>query len=115
DNKEDENKYAENAITNLLSELSKLGSSKQNIEICLVGGANVLRKENDTVANNLILNIFEITEQKKLTVKETSLGGYERRSATLNLSSGLVSFTVGDSTEKKLYEYFAEKNKEDNQ
>ncbi|NPD48298.1 MULTISPECIES: chemotaxis protein CheD, partial [unclassified Lentimicrobium] len=42
DNKEDENKYAENAITNLLSELSKLGSSKQNIEICLVGGANVL-------------------------------------------------------------------------
>ncbi|NPD48154.1 hypothetical protein, partial [Lentimicrobium sp. S6] len=115
DNKEDENKYAENAITNLLSELSKLGSSKQNIEICLVGGANVLKNENDTVANNLILYIFETIKQKKLIVKETSLGGYERRSATLNLSSGLVNFTVGDSIEKKLWEFSGEKNKDDNQ
>ncbi|MBC8490483.1 MAG: chemotaxis protein CheD [Bacteroidetes bacterium] len=115
EDKAEENKYAENAIENLLDELKKSGSNKANIEICLVGGANVLRKENDTIANNLILSVFEITEQKKLTVKETSLGGYERRSATLNLSSGLVSFTVGDSIEKKLWEFFAKKNKEDNQ
>lgn len=42
--KAEENKYAENAITNLISELKLLGASKTNIEICLIGGANVLRK-----------------------------------------------------------------------
>ncbi|MBI9069164.1 MAG: hypothetical protein JEZ09_17845 [Salinivirgaceae bacterium] len=105
DDKAEENKYAENAIENLLDELKKSGSKNANIEICLVGGANVLKKENDTIADNLIFSIFKIMKQKKLSIKKTSLGGYERRSATLNLSSGIVNYTVGDSTEKKLCEF----------
>jgi len=51
-------------IENLLDTLKSLGSKKANIEICLVGGANVLRKENDTTADNLIFSIFEMMEQK---------------------------------------------------
>jgi len=47
-----------------LDTLKSLGSKKANIEICLVGGANVLRKENDTTADNLIFSIFEMMEQK---------------------------------------------------
>ena len=47
------NKYAENAITNLLDKFKNLGVPKTNIEICLVGGANVLRKESDNIANHL--------------------------------------------------------------
>jgi len=103
--KAEENKYVENAIENLLDELKSLGSKKANIEICLVGGANVLRKENDTTADNLIFSIFEMMEQKKLSIKRTSLGGYERRAATLNLSSGVVNYTVGDSIEMKLWKF----------
>jgi len=45
EDKAKENKYAENAIENLLDELKSLGSNKANIEICLLGGANVLRKK----------------------------------------------------------------------
>ncbi|MBW1613189.1 MAG: chemotaxis protein CheD [Deltaproteobacteria bacterium] len=99
------NKYAENAITNLINELKNLGASKTNIEICLVGGANVLRKKNDSIADYLINSIFEILKKKKLNVIASSLGGYERRTATLHLSSGVVNFTIGDSVEKKLYQF----------
>ncbi len=57
-NKEDENKYAKNAIVNLLFEISEQGAVITNIEFCFVGGANVLRKENDTVADDLINSVF---------------------------------------------------------
>ncbi|OQX80823.1 MAG: hypothetical protein B6D64_02750 [Bacteroidetes bacterium 4484_276] len=105
--KGNDNKYAENAITNLIDELKHLGVPKKNIEICLVGGANVLRKESDNIAGHLIISIFEILKKKKLNVIKASLGGYERRTAKLNLSSGIVNFTVGDSVEKKLWKFTA--------
>ena len=106
--KGNDNKYAENAIANLTDEIKNLGVSQKNIEICLVGGANVLRKENDNIANKLIVSIIEILKKKKLNVAKSSLGGYERRTATLNLNSGIVNFTVGDSLEKKLWKFTAE-------
>jgi len=103
--KTEENKYSENAIENLLSELISLGSKQANIEICLLGGANVLRKENDTIADNLIFSIFEILERKKLSIKKTSLGGFERRTAKLCLYSGIVTFTLGDKSEAELFNF----------
>ena len=107
--KGNDNKYAENAIANLIDELKILGVSKKNIEICLVGGANVLRKENDNIANSLIVSIYEILEKNNLSVIASSLDGYERRTAKLNLSLGVVNFTIGDSLENKLYQFTAEK------
>ena len=105
ENKLEENKYAENAIENLLLELNHKGASKIKTEICLVGGANVLKRDNDTIADNLIFSIFEIVKQKKLTIKKTSLGGYERRTAKLNLDTGTVTYTIGDKKEEELFNY----------
>jgi len=65
----------------------------------------VLRKENDTTADNLIFSIFEMIEQKKLSIKKTSLGGYERRAAKLTLHSGIVTFTLGDKSEEELFNF----------
>jgi len=107
EDKPEENKYAENAIENLLDALKSSGSNKANIEICLVGGANVLRKENDTIADNLIFSIFEIMERKKLSIKKTSIGGYERRTAKLWLHSGRVTFTLGDKSEEELFNFIS--------
>ena len=107
--KGNDNKYAENAIANLIDELKNLGVTRKNIEICLVGGANVLRKEDDNIADYLINSIYDILKKKKLNITKSSLGGYERRSTTLNLNSGVVNFTVGDSVENKLYQFTAEK------
>jgi len=106
--KTEENKYAENAIENLLDALKSLGSKKANIEICLVGGANVLRKENDTIADNLIFSILEILERKNLSIKTTSLGGYERRTAKLILHLEIVTFTLGDKSEAELYNFITD-------
>ncbi|MEA1972476.1 MAG: chemotaxis protein CheD [Candidatus Cloacimonadota bacterium] len=112
EDKAEENKYAENAIENLLNKLKSIGSKKANIETCLVGGANVLRKENDTTADNLIFSIFEIIKQKNLNIKRTSLGGYERRTANLHLRSGVVTFTLGDKSEEELFNFFPETQEE---
>ena len=103
--KAEENKYAENAIENLLDAFNNLACNKANIEICLIGGANVLRKENDTTADNLIFSIFEILEQKKLCIKRTALGGYERRTAKLTLHSGIVTYTLGDNSAAELFNF----------
>jgi len=100
--KGNDNKYAENATANLIDELKNLSVPKKNIKICLVSGANVLRKENDNIADHLIISVYDILKKKKLNVITSSLGGYERRTAKLNLRSGIVNFTVGDSVEKKL-------------
>lgn len=64
EDKADENKYAQNAIENLFNELKSINSNIANIEFCLVGGANVLKKDNDIIADNLILSIFEIMDKK---------------------------------------------------
>lgn len=107
ESKLEENKYAENAIANLLMELKLLGAAKTSIEICLVGGANVLRKENDTIAKNVVSCIFETLEKINIMIKETSLGGYERRTAKLCVHSGIVTFTIGDKNEEELYNFIA--------
>lgn len=104
-NKSEENKYAENSIDNLLSQLKLKGASDKKTEVCLVGGANVLKRENDTIANSLVFCILEIVKQKKLNVKKTALGGFERRMAKLNLQSGVVSFSVGDNAEEELFNF----------
>jgi chemotaxis protein CheD len=101
------NKYAENAIDNLLDEFEALGSRCSNIEICLVGGANVLKKENDTIADDLIFSVFEIVMQRNLRIRRTSLGGFERRTATLFLHSGIVTFKLGDKNEQELFNFIS--------
>ena len=107
--KGNDNKYAENIIANLIDELTDLGALKTNIEICLVGGANVLKRKINNIGNNLIESIYEILKKKKLPIKAKSLGGFERRSVSLDLSSGIVTYTVGDSINKVLFQFTVEK------
>lgn len=99
----DKNKYADDAINNLLSKACKLGSSLLDLEVCLVGGANVLRKTKDNIATALITCILDDLEAKGLQVVKTSLGGFERRSATLDIATGTVYYTIGNSLKKQLY------------
>jgi len=104
-NTENENKFAENAITNLLSHLYSLSVIKANLEICLVGGANILRKENNTIAQELASSVINIIRKKNLPIKATSLGGFDRRSASLDLISGIVKFTIKGGKNKILWKF----------
>jgi len=47
-------------------------------------------------------------EQKKLSIKRTSLGGDERRTAKLTLHSGSVTFTHGDKSEVEIYNFITD-------
>lgn len=102
---EKENKYADNALSNLLTELKFLGTKASSLEFCLVGGANVLRKENEIVAQKLVDYLIDTCRKKKLNVKKSSLGGFERRTATLDLYKGIVYYTVGDGLGKVLWQF----------
>ena len=104
-NNHDKNKYAFNAINCLLSQLYARGARDSNIEICLTGGANVLKNKNDTISSDVIESVLEIFDKKKLKIRAKSLGGFERRSARLDLNTGIVYFTIGESAEKVLWKY----------
>lgn len=103
------NKFALDAIDNLLRLMHEAGVLTENMEICLAGGANVLKKPNDTIARDVVKSVLDIVEKKKLKIKAASLGGYARRGASLNIATGTVYYTLGDSNEKILWEFGKEK------
>ncbi|MBN1926285.1 MAG: chemotaxis protein CheD [Prolixibacteraceae bacterium] len=92
----DEYKYAEDAINNLYEQLIFAGVKRKNLKVCLIGGANVLKKEGDTLVDDIINSVLKTIKNLKLPVIKTSLHGYERRSATIDLKTGNVFFTIGD-------------------
>ena len=108
--KEEENKYTHNAIINLLNALTLLGTSEANLEFCLVGGANVLKNDNDQIAKNVRTSVAKFLERHGLALKQTSVGGFERRTASLDLESGVVNYTVGDGSKEILWTFSANKD-----
>ena len=102
-NHKEKSRYAENAIITLLRKLKSLGADKKTIKFYLIGGANVLRKKDDNIAKNLAHSIFEIVIQNNLIVNKTHLGGYERRTASLNLARGKITYSIGNSKEQEFY------------
>ena len=101
--KQEENKYAENAIPNLLLQMQNAGADKERMEFCLAGGANVLRRNDDTIAKKNCNSVLQIVEEQKLKIKAKSLGGTQRRSISLDISSGKVNLSVGDNDENIFY------------
>jgi chemotaxis protein CheD len=95
-------RYAQEAIPNLIRKLYVRGVKKKNIKICLVGGANVLKKPKDTLVKNIVDSVLEVIYNAKIPVIETSLLGLKRRGASIEISSGIVHFSVGDAPSKIL-------------
>ena len=105
ENRCDKNKYVSDGINNLLSKLYESGAQNTNIKICLIGGANVLRKKDDLIAETLVVNVLKTIGKNKMKICASSLGGFERRIARLEIKTGNVYFTIGESTEKVLWEF----------
>lgn len=97
-------RYAASAIEELFCQLNKFGSKKENIEICLVGGANVLKREKDTIGNDNLASVEKLLGERQLEIKTRAIGGFERRTVVLDIALGCVYYTVGDSKQKILWQ-----------
>ena len=96
-------KYAANAIDVMLSKMEGLGSQKDDIEMALVGGGNVLNREDDTICNDNIESALELLREKGLKVRAQAVGGTNRRSVFLDVGQGIIYYAEGDEGEKLLW------------
>lgn len=97
---ESKTKYAEDALDVLFNNVKKLNVNISELEISIVGGANVLQ-EGD-IPDKVVKSVLDYL--KKLNIKWNSkrVGGTERRSVLLHTTSGEVFFTEGDSGVREL-------------
>jgi len=93
-------KYAEDAIEVLLDSVKKLGATIRNLEIGIVGGANVLQ-EGD-IPDKVINSVLGYLKKLNLVVNRMRVGGIERRSIFLNTATGNVYYSEGDNQKKIL-------------
>ncbi len=96
-------KYAADAIDTLIEIMAQMGSGKNDFCTAIVGGANVLKRKNDTIARDNVESNLRILEEKELNIIAKRIGGYERRNVSLDLEKGIISYAEGDSIDKELW------------
>ena len=99
------NKYAVDAVESLLMKFTELGSDIENVNICLVGGANVLKKEKETIHIDVVNSVLEVVKEKNLNIAKKSLGGLKRRSVSINIEIGVSNFSIGDEDDNILCDF----------
>lgn len=97
-------KYAANAIAELLSQMKSPDSKPENLEICIVGGANVLKRENGHIGEDNLISVKMLLHEKQLEIKAQSIGGLERRTVIFDIEMACIFYTVGDSKQKVLWQ-----------
>ena len=95
-------RYAADAIEELLKLLEDLEADTDDLQVCLAGGGNVLRKKGDEICKANIASVIGLLSQKNIYAQAKALGGIKRRSVSLNTASGIVTYTEGDSQDKIL-------------
>ncbi len=97
-------KYAQDAIDEMMRLFREYGTDENDIYVCLVGAGNVLKKEDDTVCQKNIDSVTSIIYKRGIEIKAAVLGGMERRSVFMDLPSGTVKYTHGNSKKMVLWE-----------
>jgi len=97
--------YAHDALELLLDSMMQAGAGLSQVETCLVGAANVLKKTDDTICQRNIQSIKTLLEQRGIPVRATVLGGTERRNALLYVPEGRVTYTQADRPERLLWQF----------
>lgn len=102
-------RYAVNAIDKLIKLLQEEGLTKNILEVCLIGGANVLQREREKISQQICDCIYSFLKKHKIKIIKSALGGTKRRSVSLRISTGEVQYTVGDSNPQLFYKYSTKK------
>jgi chemotaxis protein CheD len=97
-------RYAPNAIQELLNQMLKKGVKKENIDLCIAGGANVLKRKNDTIGIDNVNSVKKLLKEEELDIKAEAIGGFERRTVLFDIEKGCIYYTVGDLHQKTLWQ-----------
>ena len=100
---EENTRYASNAILELMELMNKNNSQSNKLETCIIGGANVLKRQNDTIGKNNIASVEKLLDEKGIKICVKAVGGYERRTAIFDIENGCINYTEGDSKGKILW------------
>lgn len=100
---EEKTKYVADAIDVIISRMTDFGSKSGDIEVVLVGGGNVLNRKDDTICKENVESALELLKGKNLKVSAQSVGGTSRRSISLDVERGIVSYTKGNDREMQLW------------
>ena len=95
-------KYAEDAVTELARMMAELGADATRTEVCLVGGGDIIG-DGAGLGREIAGSVREAVRKRGMSVVAAEVGGTARRSARLDVSTGRVTCTVGDSTEWTLW------------
>lgn len=98
-------RYTADAVDVIATRMEQLGSKSKDIEVVLIGGANVLGKEDDTICEQNIRSVMSVLQQKSLRIRAQYLGGNKRRSVWLDVGAGVVSYTQGNSVKKRFLKF----------
>ncbi len=90
-------RYAKNAIKELIEQMTHLGADKDRIETCLVGGGNVLNRNDDTICHENLASVVKLLHEKGIKIRQRAVGGTKRRTIVLDIEKGCVFYTEGNS------------------
>lgn len=96
-------RYSRRALVELIRATTELGSDWRRIQVCLVGGGNMLGDEYYNPGPEIVQSLTETFEKMELDVAAMDVGGARRRSCALDVGTGSVVFTVGDSPPQTLW------------
>lgn len=97
-------RYAVDAIDELIRMMNGSEHNTIDIEACLVGAGNILKKPDDTICQANISSATQILKEKDIPVRASVLGGTERKSVFMDIEKGRISFTRGNDGEKTLWQ-----------
>jgi chemotaxis protein CheD len=97
-------KYAEDGIRELILDMTTRGAQPACFVAFLVGGGNILERDDDTICAAKVRSMIEMHEQKAIPIEASEIGGTARRSIALDVESVRITYTVGDSASMLLWQ-----------
>ena len=98
-------KYAHDGIRELAHAMAAHGARPERLVACLVGGGNVLGRDDDTICDANIASVTRTLEKMQIPMAAREVGGTERRSISVDVAAAQIFYTVGDSDMRLLWEH----------
>jgi len=96
-------RYAADAIDEMINKITRTGVNQCDLEVCLVGAGNVLKKQDNNICKDNIESTTELLKKKHIPVRAAALGGTERKCISLDVETGCIFYKEGDGKEKLLW------------